>query len=58
MNVTLETHAPNKTRYSRANQIRYMNKKLSKELMKKSRLGHTFLNTRSEKNGRLEFNGI
>ena len=32
----------------RANQAPYMNKKLSKEIMKRSRLRNKFLNTRSE----------
>ena len=38
VNVTLEKHAPSKTRYVRANQAPYMNKKLSRETMKRSRL--------------------
>ena len=48
VNATLEKHAPSKTRYVRANQAPYMNKKLSKEIMKRSRLRNKFLNTRSE----------
>ena len=48
VNVTLEKNAPSKTRYVRANQAPYMNKKLSKEIMKRSRLRNKFLNTRSE----------
>ena len=48
VNVTLEKHAPTKKRYARANQAPYMNKKLSKEIMKRSRLRNTFLNTRSD----------
>ena len=35
VHATLEKHAPSKTRYTRANRVRYMNKKLSKEIMKK-----------------------
>ena len=34
VNVTLEKNAPTKKQYSRANQAPYMNKKLSKEIMK------------------------
>ena len=48
VNVTLEKHAPTKKRYARANQAPYMNKKLSKEIMKRSRLRNKFLNTRSD----------
>ena len=48
MNVTLENHAPTKKRYARANQAPCMNKKLSKEIMKRSRLRNKFLNTRSD----------
>ena len=48
MNVTLDTHVPVKKRYVRANQSPFMNKKLSKEIMKKSRLRNKFLNTKSD----------
>ena len=48
VNITLEKHATSKTRYMRATQAPYMNKKLSKEIMKRSRLRNRFLNTRSE----------
>ena len=48
MNATLEKHAPSKARYTRANQAPYMNKKLSKEIMKRSRLRNKFLNTKSD----------
>ena len=48
MNVTLEKHAPTKKRYARATQAPYMNKKLSKEIMKRSRLRNKFLNRRSD----------
>ena len=47
-NVTLEKHAPSKARYTRANQESYMNKKLSKEIMKKFHLRSKFLNTKSD----------
>ena len=48
MNVTLEKNAPTKKRYARANQAHYMNKKLSKEIMKRSPLRNKFLNKRSD----------
>ena len=48
MNVTLDKHAPTKIRYARANQAPYMNKKLSKKIMKRSRFRTKFLNTRSD----------
>ena len=48
VNVTLVKHAPSKTRYIRANQTPYMNKKLSKEIMKRSRPRNKFLNTKSD----------
>ena len=48
MNATLEKHAPSKIRCTRANQAPYMNKKLSKEIMKPSRLRNKFLNTKSD----------
>ena len=50
MNATLEKHAPSKIRYTRANQATYMNKKLSMETMKRSRLRNKFLNTKSDPN--------
>ena len=48
LNVTLEKHASTKKRYARANQTPYMNKKLSKEIMKRYRLRNKFLNIRSD----------
>ena len=48
MNVTLEKHAPTKKRYARANQAPYMNKKLSKEIMKRSYRRNKYWNTRSD----------
>ena len=48
VNITLEKHAPSKARYTRANQAPYMNKKLSKEIMKRSCLRNKFLNTKSD----------
>ena len=38
VNITLDKHAPSKKRYVRANQSPIINKKLSKEIMKMSRL--------------------
>ena len=48
VNVALERHAPIKTRHSTANQAPYVNKKLTKEIMKRYRLTNKFLNTRSD----------
>ena len=45
---TLEKQTPSKARYTRANQAPYMNKKLSKEIMQRSRLRNMFLNTKSD----------
>ena len=48
VNVTLDKHIPLKKRYVRANQSPFMNKTLSKEIMKRSRLRNKILNTKSE----------
>ena len=48
VNITLDKHAPLKKRYFRANQSPFMNKKLSKEIMKRSCLRNKFLNTKSD----------
>ena len=48
MNITHDKHAPLKKRYVRANQSPFMNKKLSKEIMKRSRLRNKFLNIKSD----------
>ena len=48
MNATLDKHAHSKTRYPRANQAPYMNKKLSEEIMKRSCLRNKFINTISD----------
>ena len=45
---TLDKHAPLKMRYVRANQAAFMNKRISKEIMKRSRLRNKFLNSKSE----------
>ena len=43
-------HAPLKKRYVRANQAPFMNKKLSKEIMTRSRLRDKFLKTKTGEN--------
>ena len=43
-------HAPLKRRYVRANQAPFMNKKLSKEIMTRSRLRNKFLKTKTDAN--------
>ena len=47
VNITLGKYAPLKKRDVKANQSRFMNKILSKEIMKRSRLRNKFLNTKS-----------
>ena len=42
VNVNLKKHAPTKRRYAEANQAPYMNKKLSKEIMKGPSLRNKF----------------
>ena len=48
VNITLDKYAPLKKRYVRANQSPFMNKKMSKEIMKRSCLRNKFLNTKSD----------
>ena len=48
VNITLDKHAPLKKKYLRANQSPFMNKKLSKKIIKKSRFRNKFLNTKSD----------
>ena len=48
VNTTLDKHAPLKESYVRANQSSFMNKKLSKEIRKRSHLTSKFLNTKSD----------
>ena len=48
VNITLDKHAPLKKRYVGANQSPFMNKKLSKEITKRSCLRNKFLNTKSD----------
>ena len=45
---TLDKYAPIKKRYVRANQAPFMNKRINKEIMKRSRLRKKFLNTKSD----------
>ena len=48
VNIALDKHTPLKKRYVRASLSPFMNKKLSKEIMKTSRLRNKFLNTKSD----------
>ena len=48
VNITLDKYASLKKRYVRANQSPFMNKKLSKEIMKRSRLRKKLLNAKSD----------
>ena len=45
---TLDKYAPTKKPYVRANQAPFMNKRINKEIMKRSRLRNKFLNTKSD----------
>ena len=45
---TLDKYAPIKKRYVRANQAPFMNKRINKGIMKRSRLRNKFLNTKSD----------
>ena len=45
---TIQRHAPIKKRYVRANQAPFINKKINKEIMKRSRLRNKFLSTKSD----------
>ena len=44
----LEKHVPMKKRFVRANQAPFVNKKISKEIMKRSRLRNKFLHSKSD----------
>ena len=44
----LEKHAPMKKRFVRANQAPFVNKKITKEIMKRSRLRNKFLHSKSD----------
>ena len=47
LNGAIQRHAPIKQRYVCANQAPFINKTINKEIMKRSRLGNKFLNTKS-----------
>ena len=47
LNIILEKHAPTKKKYVRANQVPFITKTLSKEIMKRSRLRNKFPNTKN-----------
>ena len=47
-NEAIQRHAPIKKRYVRANQAPFINKKINKEIMKRSRLRNKFLNTKKD----------
>ena len=46
LDEAIQRHAPIKKRYVRANQAPFINKKIKKETMKRSRLRNKFLNTK------------
>ena len=48
LDEAIQRHAPIKKRYVRANQASFINKKINKETMKRSRLRNKFLNTKSD----------
>ena len=49
---TLKNHAPSKTKYIWSNHLPFMNEKLSKEIMHRTRLLNYFLRNRSDENKR------
>ena len=48
----LDIHAPCKQKYARGNHMPFMNKALSKEIMRRTRLGNKFLKDETEENKR------
>ena len=48
LDKAIQRHAPIKKRYVRANQAPFINKKINKEIMKRSRLRNKFLSTKSD----------
>ena len=52
MNITLHKHAPLENRYVKTNQSPFMNKKLSKEIMKRLLLRKNFFNSNSDIDGK------
>ena len=49
LDEAIQRHAPIKKRYVRANQAPFINKKINKEIMKRSRLRNKFLNTKKDR---------
>ena len=49
-NKHLNYHAPSKQKYVRGNHLPFMNKSLSKEIMKRTHLGNKFLKYRNKEN--------
>ena len=48
LDEAIQRHTPIKKRYVRANQVPFINKKINKEIMKRSRLRNKFLSTKSD----------
>ena len=48
LDEAIQRHAPLKKRYIRANQAPFINKKINKEMMKRSRLKNKFLNAKND----------
>ena len=48
LDEAIQRHAPIKKRFVRANQAPFINKKINKEIMKRSRLRNKLLNTKSD----------
>ena len=48
LDEAIQRHAPIKKRFVRANEAPFINKKINKEIMKRSRLRNKFLNTKSD----------
>ena len=48
LDEAIQRHAPIKKRYVRANQAPFINKKINKEIMKRSSLRNKFLNTKND----------
>ena len=48
LDEAIQRHAPIKKQYVRANQAPFINKKINREIMKRSRLRNKFSNTKSD----------
>ena len=48
--TTLDQHAPRKKKYAKGNHMPFINKTLSKEIMKRTKLRNKFLKDRTEEN--------